>query len=272
MYNPDPDFIATTLASFAISWVFLIFQWRSLGVRPLLWLNIIFAMLAVATAFTIVYPVHLRSLVGTIIVGVAASLVYSPALVRLFARYASVNTPAAKTAETIQVTPAPIPAPSRVIRQGKVFICYRRDDSADITGRIYDGLVRHFGRESVFKDVDSIPYGVDFRKTLEQSVQQCDAMLVVIGRTWLSSGREDTRQRLDDQTDFVRIEIEAAIKRDIPIIPILVQEATVPRPESLPLPIQDLAYRNGLSVRRDPDFHNDLARLISAVEGIFGKR
>ncbi len=288
--NPQPGLLlalvvpATTSLLYLV--VYLASRRRTLGALPGALLGVIFAILAVAVAVTLV---SLRvGAFATILLGLVVSLLYSGALIRLFTRRAasqlraSVNTPAAETSETvahrhidqIPATPVPIPAPSRAARSGKLFICYRRDDSADVTGRIYDGLVRHFGRDSVFKDVDSIQYGLDFREVLEESVQQCDAMLVVIGRTWLlpMAGDKDQRRRLDDPADFVRIETEAAIRRDIPIIPVLVHGANPPRPDTLPSAIQDLAYRNGLAIRPDPDFHNDLARLVGAIERILARK
>lgn len=146
-----------------------------------------------------------------------------------------------------------------------IFISYRRDDSSDVTGRIYDRLVQHFGKQSVFKDVDSIPLGADFRKHLGDSVGRCDVLLTVIGRQWLIG--DVGQRRLDDIRDFVRIELEAALQRDIPIVPVLVQAAPVPRVEDLPETLQSLVDRNGISVRPDPDFHHDMDRLIKGIEG-----
>ena len=280
--NPQPSFflalVVPAITSLLYLVVYLASRRRTLGALPGALLGVIFAILAVAVAVTLV---SLRvGAFATILVGLVVSVLYSGALIRLFTQRAatqlraSVNTPAAETSEMVVHTPAPVPAPSRAARSGKLFICYRRDDSADVTGRIYDGLVRHFGRDSVFKDVDSIQYGLDFREVLEESVQQCDAMLVVIGRTWLlpMAGDKEQRRRLDDPTDFVRIETETAIRRDIPIIPVLVHGANPPRPEALPSAIQDLAFRNGLAIRPDPDFHNDLARLVSAIERILARK
>ena len=151
-----------------------------------------------------------------------------------------------------------------------IFISYRRDDSSDVTGRIYDRLIQHFGQDSVFKDVDSIPLGVDFRKHLGDSVGRCDVLLTVIGRQWLIG---DLSQRyLDDVRDFVRIEVEAALQRDIPVVPVLVRAASMPRPEDLPETLQSLVYRNGIPVRPDPDFHHDMDRLIKGVEGYLKRK
>jgi hypothetical protein len=151
-----------------------------------------------------------------------------------------------------------------------IFISYRRVDSSDVTGRIYDRLVSTFDRNSVFKDVDSIPFGVDFREHLDGAVSQCQVCLVVVGRTWLEAKDEAGRRRLDSTQDFVRIEIESALKRKIPVIPVLVGGASMPKSEQLPPSLEPLAYRNGAHVRSDPDFHRDMDRLIAGIQQHFG--
>jgi hypothetical protein len=154
----------------------------------------------------------------------------------------------------------------RKAKGNKIFISYRRDDSADVTGRIYDRLVQHFGENRVFKDVDSIPIGVDFRKYLRSLVDECDTMLAIVGDDWLMLRDSLGRRRLDDPGDFVRIEIEAALERDMRIVPVLVEGVTMPRPEDLPESLREFAYRNGVGIRQDPDFHRDMDRLIKALE------
>jgi hypothetical protein len=153
-------------------------------------------------------------------------------------------------------------------RVGSVFISYRRQDSADITGRIYDRLVERIGTEAVYKDVDSIPLGVDFRKHLQDSVAQCDVLLAVIGKNWLeaSSDKGNEGRSLDDPRDFLRIEIETALERDIPLIPLLVQGASVPREQDLPPSLMPLVYRNAVAIRPDPDFRIDMDRLIKQLQ------
>src|SRR5215475_11318758 len=110
---------------------------------------------------------------------------------------------------------------------GSIFICYRREDSADVTGRIYDRLVDHFGREQVFMDVDAkIPVGSDFRLVINPKLEVCSIVIVVIGDAWLA--QVDGKRRIDDENDYVRIEIESALRRKIPIIPILTRDAPHP--------------------------------------------
>ena len=158
-------------------------------------------------------------------------------------------------------------APTDARRDGKyVFISYRRGDSADITGRIYDRLVQHFGKDFIFKDVDSIPLGIDFRQRLESAVGQCSVLLAIIGRGWLEAKMKSGKRRLDDSRDHLRIEIEAALKREVPVIPVLVQGASIPSEDDLAPSLQSLAYRNSVYVRADPDFHGDMDRLIRGIQ------
>ena len=144
----------------------------------------------------------------------------------------------------------------------KILISYRREDSADVTGRIYDRLVQQFGQGAIFKDVDSTPFGVDFRTYLDAQVAKCEVFLAVIGRDWMKKRGSKGKSRLDDPRDFVRIEIESALKRKILVIPVMVSGASIPLAERLPVSIQDFSFRNGIAVRRDPDFHRDMDRLI----------
>lgn len=151
----------------------------------------------------------------------------------------------------------------------KVFISYRRDDSKVIAGRIYDYLTPPLGTlepHDVFKDVDSIPPGVNFKKHLEKHVAQCAVALVIIGPSWLNIKDEDGLRRLDDEADFVRVEIESALKREIPVIPLLVMGAQMPKPSQLPATLAQLAFQNGLFIRDDPDFRTDMGRLKKALE------
>lgn len=182
-----------------------------------------------------------------------------------------------QTQTSLKQTPkaqSPKPAPSRskkkksspasVAAAPAIFISYRREDSSDVTGRMYDRLSQHFGKQSVFKDVDSIPLGVDFRKHLGDSVGKCDVLIAVIGKQWAPG---EGGSRLNDERDFVRVEIEAALQRDIPVVPVLVQGSQIPRESDLPPSLHSLSYRNGIAVRPDPDFHQDMDRLIKGIEG-----
>jgi hypothetical protein len=150
----------------------------------------------------------------------------------------------------------------------QILISYRREDSPCPTGRIYDRLVQKFGQEAIFKDVDSMPLGINFREYLDAIVSNCAAVLVVIGDNWLGHDRKSGKSRLEDPQDFVRLEIESALKRDIPVIPLLVNDAALPETERLPESLRELRYRNGMEVGHDPDFHGAMRRLIANLETI----
>jgi len=144
----------------------------------------------------------------------------------------------------------------------QIFISYRRDDAAYVTCHINDLLRREFGNASVFTDVDNIALGVDFRTVLDETVSQCQVFLAVIGDEWLTIRDQEGELRLQDPADFVRIEIESALKRNIPIIPLLVAGTRMPAAEELPGSLKDLAFRNGIQIRPAPDFGADMDRLI----------
>jgi len=147
----------------------------------------------------------------------------------------------------------------------KVFISYRREDSAAYAGRIQDRLERELGRDLLFLDVDDIPLGVNFVKVLREEVAQCGVLLAVIGPNWLGVRDEDGTRRLDNPTDVVRIEIAAALQREIPVIPILLDGTRVPKADQLPEDLKELALRNGLNVRH-ASFHADLDKLIRELK------
>jgi len=159
-----------------------------------------------------------------------------------------------------------LPQAARLVAGDHIFISYRRSDSADISGRIYDRLVGKFGRQAVFKDVDSIPLGVNFKKYLDTKVSECRVFLAIIGKGWLKASDTEGKLRLKDPADFVRVEIESALKRKIRVIPLLVGGASMPLEKELPPSLAELAYSNGLPIRPDPDFHRDMDRLISFLE------
>jgi CheY-like chemotaxis protein len=148
----------------------------------------------------------------------------------------------------------------------KIFISYRREDSEHITGRLYDRLEQRFGRDNVFMDVETIPLGVDFREHLDRAVGRCDTLLAVIGERWLDIRHPEGQRRLDDPGDFVRIEIQAALARGIPVIPVLVGAAMMPGVQDLPEGLKPLAYRNAAEVRSGRDFHDHVDRLARGIE------
>ena len=147
----------------------------------------------------------------------------------------------------------------------KIFVCHRREDTADVAGRIFDRLVMNYGDQQILKDLDSIPLGVDFREYLGRMVGECDVLLAVIGPRWLDA--EGDTSRLDDPRDFVRIEIESALTREIPVVPLFVGGASMPSEEDVPESIRPFVYRNGVPVRPNPDFHDDMDRVIAGLDG-----
>ncbi|MGB7247685.1 MAG: SUMF1/EgtB/PvdO family nonheme iron enzyme [Phormidesmis sp.] len=153
----------------------------------------------------------------------------------------------------------------------RIFISYRRTDSAAEAGRIYDYLENKFGYESIFKDVDTIDAGDDFRERLNEAVGQCQILLAVIGRSWLHTKDEAGRRRLDNPADWVRLEIETALQRKIRVIPILLEGVAMPTVSDLPEALQPLAYRNAVRVRHDPDFRTDIGRVLKVIQRHFDK-
>ena len=148
---------------------------------------------------------------------------------------------------------------------GRIFISYRRDDSAGYAGRIYDRLAAHFGNDAIFMDVDTIAAGLDFVEVLENAVQSCDVLVALIGRQWLNIKDKAGKQRLENPQDFVRIEVAAALNRSIRVIPVLVDGTPMPNSDQLPSNLESLARRNAVLVNHY-SFHNDANRLIEQLE------
>ena len=148
----------------------------------------------------------------------------------------------------------------------KIFLNYRRQDSAAFAGRLYDHFVEHFGQDSVFIDIDTISLGVDFVEAIQEKMAICEVLLVLIGKQWLTCS-DTAGRRLDNPNDFVRLEIVAAKDRGIRIIPVLVDGAEMPREELLPDALRFLARRNAteLSYLR---FRDDVNRLIRSIENV----
>ena len=118
-----------------------------------------------------------------------------------------------------------------------IFISYRRIDSAGHVGWLNDDLSERFGQDHIFRDIETIQPGADFVEAIQQAVGSCDVLLAVIGRQWLAVTDATGRRRLDDPDDFVRLEIATALARNIPVIPVLVQGASMPAAHELPGPL-----------------------------------
>ena len=152
----------------------------------------------------------------------------------------------------------------------KVFISYRRADSAGYSGRVMDRLDRELGRDLVFMDVDAIPLGTNFSKVLHEEVAKCGVLLAMIGPNWVDARDEHGNRRLDNPNDFVRIEIAAALQRSIPVIPLLLDGARIPKADELPEDLKELSLRNGMEIRH-ASFQDDLNRLLRGLkeEGVY---
>jgi len=151
----------------------------------------------------------------------------------------------------------------------RIFISYRREDSAGYAGRIYDRLVQHFGPDQIFMDVDNIRPGMDFVEAIENAVGSCDVLLALIGKQWSTITNEKGEQRLNNPNDFVRLEVKTALDRNILVIPTLVHGADMPRQQDLPPDLEKLTRRNALEISTSR-FHDDMTRLIKELDDISG--
>jgi hypothetical protein len=151
----------------------------------------------------------------------------------------------------------------------KIFISYRHNDSEYPAQSISEKMVARYGEENVFFDRKSIPPGVDFRHRLTEKVSHCDVLLAVIGDHWLNARNDAGERRLDDPDDYVRIEIEAALSRQIPVIPVLVGKARIPVASELPETLTDLSYRHVAEARAGLDFASHLDRLVGDVQRVY---
>ncbi len=152
----------------------------------------------------------------------------------------------------------------------KIVVSYRRADSA-MSGRIFDRLVERFGQNSLFIDIDNIPFGGDFRKHIADALTSSDLLIAVIGRDWIGQ-RDNGPSRIMNATDPVRVEIETAIKSNVPILPVLIDGAMMPDPEQLPDSIKEFSFLNALEVELGRDFKVHIQRLFGAVAQILGSK
>jgi hypothetical protein len=153
----------------------------------------------------------------------------------------------------------------------RIFISYRRDDAAGEAGRLADHMNRRFGRGQVFLDIDTIDPGTDFVKVLQSSLRETAAVLVVIGQRWVAAADSAGARRLENAKDFVRLEVEESLGRDIPVVPVLVQGAPMPRAEDLPPSMASLTTRQAVTLDH-AEFHDDANRLCDHLEKMLGLR
>jgi outer membrane protein assembly factor BamB len=146
-----------------------------------------------------------------------------------------------------------------------IFVSYRREEAGHVAGRLADRLAERFGLSSVFIDVDSIEPGVDFAEAIQAAIDRCDVLLALIGQQWATVVDDSGRRRLDNPDDYIVLELEAALARNVRVIPVLVDGADMPSPRVLPPSLQPLARRN--AVRLDHDtFRSDAAWLLQRLE------
>lgn len=148
-----------------------------------------------------------------------------------------------------------------------IAISYRRQDSNPVAGRLYDRLQAEFGKGAVFMDFDSIPYGVDFREHIKSTLRRAKVIVAIIGPDW-AGAKDKSDRRIDDPTDFVRLEIASALESGIPIIPVLINNTPMPDAKSLPPELEALAFRNGLALDTGIDFHHHADRLIAGIHKV----
>lgn len=148
----------------------------------------------------------------------------------------------------------------------KLFISYRRNDTAAHAGRLYDRLSTHFGRDQLFMDVDGIEPGQDFTQVIAATLRDCDAVIVLIGPRWLLEHDGAGARRIDQTDDFVHLEVAQALASTRRVIPVLVGGARMPSERELPPPLAPLARRHALEIRDGAAFHRDVEPLIAAVE------
>lgn len=148
---------------------------------------------------------------------------------------------------------------------GKIFISYRRTDTEGYAGRIYDRLSASFSENQIFMDVSNIKPGDDFVDLIEDAVSSCDVLVALIGRQWLNISDENGRRRLENPNDFVRLEISAALKRKIKVIPVLLHGASMPHATDLPGDLVPISRRNALEIRH-ASFNIDVGRLQKTIQ------
>jgi hypothetical protein len=154
---------------------------------------------------------------------------------------------------------------------GRIFISYRREETAYPAGWLYARLVERFGREQVFKDIDSIELGDEFPRVIAEAVGSCDVLLALIGERWLTVADRHGKRRLDNPDDLVRLEIEAALQRDVRVIPILVDGATMPEAGELPSSLARIVHRHALELS-PTRFESDTNRLLRVLDRTLGEK
>jgi len=153
------------------------------------------------------------------------------------------------------------------VSKEKIFVCYRHEDSWAYAGWLADALTRQFGKDRVFRDLDS-QRGLDFRDQVGEAIDSCAVLLAVIGPKWLRVQDESGRRRIDHPRDLVALEIATALKRDIRVIPVLVGGVRMPRESDLPEQLTELAYRTAIELS-DAGWDHQIVGLVDALWQVF---
>jgi len=152
----------------------------------------------------------------------------------------------------------------------KITISYRRADSQAMTGRIFDRLIARYGREAIFRDIDNIPAGTDFRQHINETLLKTGVLLAIVGPKWLGSSRGGV-ERINEESDPVRVEVETALRRRLPIIPVLIGNTRMPGSDLLPPSLKDFAFRNAVNIDTGRDFDHHMDRLFKSIDAILGE-
>lgn len=150
-----------------------------------------------------------------------------------------------------------------------IFISYRRADSRHAAGRLADELGAAFGEANIFRDIEGIEIGVNFEQALEKALGACVVMLVLIGPQWLDARDEAGLRRLDLPGDWTRQEVAKALRRGIPVVPVLLESAALPRTDQLPEELRELANRQQFELS-DTRWRGDVQTLIEKLSRIPG--
>jgi WD40 repeat protein len=150
----------------------------------------------------------------------------------------------------------------------KIAISYRRADSEAMTGRIFDRLIAHYGKDAIFRDIDDIPPGIDFRVHINQTLLKTNILLAIVGPQWLGMASDGGADRIQEETDPVRVEVETALRRRVPLIPVLIGATRMPGSDQLPPSLKDFAFRNAVKVDTGQDFDYHMDRLIRSMDAI----
>lgn len=149
----------------------------------------------------------------------------------------------------------------------RIFVSYRRDETSGHAGRLIDSLNRHFGKHRVFFDLQTLEPGVDWVESLERALEECEVLIAVIGRSWLTATDKKGRRRLDNPDDPLRREVATALRRGVRVVPVLVQGAETPETTDLPADLAPLTRRQAIELT-DSRWEYDVGRLMEAMEKI----